>query len=87
MQNSNNVLNNASKKFDLYTDINKTKTIRHNDSTTEEIIIDGHQAENTDSFIYLGTIISASGSIDEDITKRLMAARRVCGRLSKVWVS
>ena len=40
-----------------------------NDRTSDEIKIEGKTVEIVDKFKYLGSVISANGNVDDDITK------------------
>ena len=40
-----------------------------NDRTSDEIKVEGKTVEIVDKFKYLGSVISANGSVDDDITK------------------
>ena len=40
-----------------------------NDRTSDEIKVEGKTVEIVDKFKYLGSVISANGNVDDDITK------------------
>ena len=40
-----------------------------NDRTSDEIKVEGKTVEVVDKFKYLGSVISANGNVDDDITK------------------
>ncbi|XP_043063167.1 uncharacterized protein LOC122319632 [Drosophila yakuba] len=69
----------------LEINIAKTKAMRFNHSSQGNININGNPIEFITSFPYLGTIISNSGGVDDDVFSRLGKARSAFGRLYCIW--
>ena len=65
----------------LKINIAKTKILRLNARRQDPIKISGTEAEDTDSFVCLGAIVSNLGGAEKDIRSRLGKARRVFHRL------
>ena len=63
------------------------KVMRFNAASEEEVIVNGEELEDVDSFVYLGAKVSTAGGADDDINSRLCKARAVFGKLSGVWKS
>ena len=63
----------------------KTKLLRLNTTSNENVQIDEHDIEDVESFVYLGAYISKSGGTEEDIKARLGKARAVYSKLDKIW--
>ena len=87
LQLKNERLNNASKGTGLKINITKTKVMRFNAASEENIIVNGEELEDVNSFVYLGAKVSTAGGADDDINSRLCKARAVFGKLSSVWKS
>ena len=51
------------------------------------ILIDGKDAEDVDSFTYLGSIVNKTGGVEQDITARVGKVRSSFNKLIKVWKS
>ena len=84
LQLKNERLSNASKGTGLKINITKTKVMRFNAASEEEVIVNGEELEDVDSFVYLGAKVSTAGGADDDINSRLCKARAVFGKLSGV---
>ena len=83
-------LSTATKRFGLTISIKKTEVLFQpsvgTGKKTPEILIDGKTLNNADSFTYLGSILSASNSLDKEISSRIAKASASFGRLRKhVW--
>ena len=63
----------------------KTKLLRLNTTSNENVLVDKHDIADVESFVYLGAYISKSGGIEEDIKGRLGNARAAYSRLDKIW--
>ena len=83
----NERLSNASKATGLKINITKTKVMRFNAASEEEVTVNGEELEDVDSFVYLGAKVSTAGGADDDINSRLCKARTVFGKLSGIWKS
>ena len=75
----NERLSNASKGTGLKINITKTKVMRFNATSEEEVIVKREELEDVDSFVYLGAKVSTAGGADDDINSRLCKARAVFG--------
>ena len=80
LQLSTTELENACKKWGMKINTSKTKILSSDDG---EITIDGDLIENTDSFVYLGSVIPGTTA---DITRRTALAAQAFGRLQEaIW--
>ena len=61
--------------------------MRFRAASEENVIVNGEELEDVDSFVYLGTKVSTAGGADDDINSKLCKARAVSGKLSGVWKS
>jgi len=80
----------ASKAFGLTISIKKTEVLYQAAPGTSKpepnIRIDGAPLKNVEDFIYLGSCLSSSGSLDKEISCRLAKASSSFGRLwTRVW--
>ena len=90
MQNMVDLFSKACKNFGLTISIPKTEVMFQpapDEPHYEPVItIDGHKLKNADKFPYLGSTMSNSATIDEEINRRLARASASFGRLSdRVW--
>lgn len=78
---------NASANFGLTVSIQKTKHLvtgrEVRESDKNPIVVDGGEIESVQQFQYLGSVISASGTVDVDIERRIAQASRAFGALRK----
>ena len=74
-----------SKTTGLKINSEKTKLLRLNTTSNENVQIDEHDIEDVESFVYLGAYISKSGGTEEDIKARLGKARAAYNKLDKIW--
>ena len=61
----------ACKDFGLTISINKTKVLGQGSDTSPAITIDGQSIESVHNFVYLGSNICSSGSINSEIDRRI----------------
>ena len=78
-------LSTNSKTTGLKINSEKTKLLRLNTTSNENVQVDEHDIEDVESFMYLGAYISKSGGTEEDIKARLMKARAAYSKLDKIW--
>lgn len=71
----------------LEINIKKTKAMRINNVSTENITLQGQPVEYVDSFCYLGSTLTTDGGAETDANNRLNKARAAFGRLQPVWRS
>ena len=84
MQKILDVFSNASKKFGLKININKTEVLYQPNYTRtreEDIMVVGNKLNSVLEFIYLGSTISSNGCIDDEIQRRMVKASASFGRL------
>ena len=79
----------ASKKFSLRINIKKTEVLYQINSTRtreEGIMVDGNKLNSVLEFTYIGSTISSTGCIDDDIQRRMAKASASFGRLrQRLW--
>ena len=90
LQSLTDSLSEATKRFGLTISIKKTEVLfqpaKDSAASIPEIKIDGQVLNTVDSFTYLGSNISASGTLDKEISNRIAKASASFGRLYKrVW--
>ena len=66
----------TAKRTGLYINTQKTKTMRINGNQTDSIKINNTEVEDVQDFTYLGSVVSTSGSTDEDIKARKRKAQQ-----------
>ncbi|XP_055374512.1 uncharacterized protein LOC129607508 [Condylostylus longicornis] len=71
----------------LNINIDKTKAMKINSTSTASLELNNQQIEFVSSFCYLGSIITPEGGAQEDIDNRLKKARAAFGRLQPIWKS
>lgn len=65
----------------------KSKVMRINGKSTEPIVINGKDLDETDKFTYLGGVVTAQGGGGDDITCRIGKARTAFRKLNRIWKS
>ena len=84
MQKNLDVLKAAMEKWGMKMHLRKTRVMVVSKAGEGcSVTIDGEKIEEEQSLKYLGSIISADGSCDEDIKQRIGAATRVIGAMRK----
>ena len=84
MQKIVDVFSDASNKFGLTININKTEVLYQPNSTKtreEDIIIDGNKLNSVLKFTYLGSTISSNGCIDDEMPRRIANGSACFSRL------
>jgi hypothetical protein len=78
-----------SRRFGLQINIDKTKVMAVEKKRNKElhINISGKEVEQVDKFVYLGGLITANGSNEEDIQRRIGLTSQAFGKLNKIWRS
>jgi hypothetical protein len=89
LQNITTEIDKNSRRFGLHINIDKTKVmaIEKKRETDLHINISGKQVEQVDKFVYLGGLITANGSNEEDIQRRIGLTSQAFGKLNKIWRS
>lgn len=80
-----NHLRSESAKAGLKININKTETMRINNSNSTPFTIDSQNVKDVNKFNYLGSIITTSGGTLEDVDARLQKAKSAFARLRNIW--
>ena len=78
-----NQLSKACKAFSLTISIRKTVVLTQEGTDPCNITLDGTSLENVNKFCYLGSTITTSSSMDEEITARIGKAATTFGKLTK----
>ena len=78
-------LSTNSKTTGLKINSEKTKLLRLNTTSNENVQVDDHDIEDVESFVYLCAYISKSGGTEEDIKARLGKARAAYSKLNNIW--
>ena len=74
----------ACKIFSLTISVKKTEVLGQGTITTPpEIFLNGNQLKNTERFVYLGSTITSSLSLDDEINMRIGKAATTFGKLMK----
>ena len=77
-------LSTNSKATGLKINSEKTKLLRLNTISNENVQVDEHDIEDVECFVYLGAYISKSGGTEEDIRARLGKARAAYSKLDRI---
>ena len=89
MQKIVDAFSNASKRFGLKININKTEVLYQPNSTRtrqEDITVDGNKLNSVLEFTYLGSTISRDGCIDDETQRRMANTSAYFGRLrQRLW--
>ena len=74
-------------KVGLQININKTEVMRVNYNRQEAIHVQlqGKEIKESDSFTYLGSVVSKDGGTEEDIRNRINRARHAFNTLRPIW--
>ena len=67
--------------------VSKTKTMRVNACLSNKIMLSGQAIEDVNVFTYLGSMVSLTGGIEEDIKARRKKAQQAFAMLHPVWVA
>ncbi|XP_055371785.1 uncharacterized protein LOC129605835 [Condylostylus longicornis] len=87
MQSKLKHLEKLAKLVGLEINIDKTKAMRINSTSTASLELNNQQIEFVSNLCYLGSIITPEGGAQEDIDNRLKKARAAFGRLQPIWRS
>ena len=87
MQAKTDILASKSSQIGLRVNRGKTKVLRVNNQSMEQISVYGEPIEEVDLFIYLGSIVDTSGGTDADIKARKGKARSAFKKMKNVWSS
>ena len=71
----------------LKVNVDKCKLLRINSRNNDVVELNGRGIEDVDRFVYLGATVSKEGGGTEDIHNRVVKARGVLLRLTKIWSS
>ena len=77
-------LNINSKATGLKINSEKTKLLRLNTTNNEKVQVDDQDIDDVESFVYLGALVSTSGT-EDDIKARLGKARTTYSKLGTIW--
>jgi hypothetical protein len=69
----------------LHININKTKGMRVRTSNIQKFGLEETEIEEVGSFVYLGSVVSVNGGIEEDVASRIKKANGVFVQLHPVW--
>jgi hypothetical protein len=87
MQEKTTILENISKQLGLTIHGEKTKIMRLNANSRDQIILRGTPLEEVSTFTYLGSVVSIQGGTDEDVKTRIQKARAAFATLKNIWSS
>lgn len=74
-------------KVGLKINLKKTKEMRVNTANAEPLHLQDKDLEKTETFCYLGSIVTQQGGAESDILNRIQKARQAFANLSKFWLS
>ena len=80
-------LSDFASKTGLNINYKKTQVMRLNTNNHTPLVVNDHQLEDVDDFIYLGGLVSKDNGTQKDIKLRLSKACSVFARLQPVWKS
>jgi hypothetical protein len=69
----------------LHININKTKEMRVNTSSTQKFSLEDTGIEEAESFVYLGSVVSKTRGTEEDVSSRIKKANGVFVQLYPIW--
>lgn len=78
-------LSTNSEKTGLKINSEKTKLLRLNMTSSENVRVDKHDIEDVESFVYLGEYISKTGGTEKDIKAKLGKGRATYSKLDRIW--
>ena len=87
MQAKTDILASKSSQIGLRVNKGKTKVLRVNNQSMEQISVYGEPIEEVDFFIYLGSVVDKLGGTDADIKARKGKARSAFKKMKNVWSS
>ena len=87
MQSKKSKLQSNASKIGLKINVKKTEAMSLNTKHPNKIQLDGNNLMNTNSFTYLGSIVTNGGGAEEDINARLGKTRGAFTRLKNIWKS
>ena len=87
MQSKKSKLQSNASKIGLKINVKKTEVMSLNTKHPPKIQLDGNNLMNTNSFTYLGSIVTNGDGAKEDTKARLGKARGAFIRLKKIWKS
>ncbi len=87
MQDKTNMLAAKSTQLGLSIHKDKTKILRINSTSIEQITLNGSSLEECQSFTYLGSILDKYGGTDADVKSRIGKARAAFIQLKNIWTS
>ena len=83
LQQMMNKLSEACKFFSLTISVKKTETLSQGTETPASITLNGEPLKNVDKFTYLGSTISASLNLDDELNSRIGKAATAFSKLGK----
>ena len=89
LENTVHMLNEEAKKYGLYMNFNKTKTMVFGDQymTPSQITVEGEQLENVETFTYLGSIMTYNLDCRKEIRIRIAKGTAILKAMDKIWKS
>ena len=87
MQEKTTALSETGKRVGLGINHQKTKVLKINHQQDGDIQVENQSLDQVNHFVYLGSVVSASGGADEDIERRINLARQAFANLKQVWRS
>ncbi len=87
MQEKTSILEEEADKVGLHINVGKTKLLKINSTSSNNIKLKSGEIEEVSSFTYLGSIVDTVGGTEQDIKTRIGKARTAFNLLKKVWKS
>lgn len=72
-------------KVGLKINVKKTKEMRINHRSQEELFVEDKKVEQVSEFQYLGSVVSATGGTEEDVDLRIRKAKGIFAQLHPIW--
>ena len=82
-----NRLDQASRIYGLLINIEKTKVMVMGNNINSCITVQGNKLDQVDTFLYLGSLITAEGDCEKEIRARLAKGRSIGTSLRQIWRS